>query len=53
MKLVVNMVMGSMMATFAEGLALTEGAGLSQQEFIEVQVYQAQDKREQPLHFSL
>ena len=37
MKLVVNMVMGTMMASFAEGLALTEKAGLSQQDFIEVE----------------
>lgn len=36
MKLVVNMVMGSMMASFAEGLVLTERAGLSQEDFIEV-----------------
>ena len=36
MKLVVNMVMGTLMASFAEGLAFTEKAGLSQQDFIEV-----------------
>ena len=36
MKLVVNMVMGSMMASFAEGLVLADKAGLSQKDFIEV-----------------
>ena len=38
MKLVVNMVMGTMMASFAEGLALTDKAGLSQDDFIEVRI---------------
>ncbi|GBF93518.1 glyoxylate succinic semialdehyde reductase chloroplastic [Raphidocelis subcapitata] len=36
MKLVVNMVMGSMMAAFAEGLALSDQLGLSQQDMLEV-----------------
>lgn len=36
MKLCVNMVMGTMMASFAEGLALADKAGLSQSDFIEV-----------------
>lgn len=36
MKLVVNMMLGSLMASFAEGLALAEAAGLSQQDFLEV-----------------
>ena len=31
-------IMGSMMASFAEGLALAEGAGLSQQDLIDVTV---------------
>lgn len=35
MKLVVNMVMGSMMASFAEGLTLAEKAGLKKEDFIE------------------
>ena len=38
MKLVVNMVMGTMMASFAEGLALADKAGLSQDDFIEVRL---------------
>jgi glyoxylate/succinic semialdehyde reductase len=36
MKLVVNMVMGSMMAAFGEGMALAEQAGLSQGDLLEV-----------------
>ena len=36
MKLVVNMVMGTMMASFAEGLILAENAGLSKEDLIEV-----------------
>ncbi|GFR42250.1 hypothetical protein Agub_g3144 [Astrephomene gubernaculifera] len=36
MKLVVNMVMGSMMTSFAEGLALADKVGLRQQDVIEV-----------------
>lgn len=36
MKLVVNMVMGSMMASFAEGLALGERVGLDQNKILEV-----------------
>jgi 2-hydroxy-3-oxopropionate reductase len=36
MKLVVNMVMGGMMAVFCEGLALGEKAGLAQAEILEV-----------------
>ncbi|KAK9806870.1 hypothetical protein WJX72_005566 [[Myrmecia] bisecta] len=36
MKLVVNMVMGNMMAAFAEGLTLAEKAGLSKQDVIDV-----------------
>jgi glyoxylate/succinic semialdehyde reductase len=36
MKLVVNSVMGSMMASFAEGLALTERAGLDQSTLLEI-----------------
>lgn len=39
MKLVVNMVMGTMMASFAEGLALADKAGLSPEDFIEVCLY--------------
>mmetsp|Transcript_6601 Transcript_6601/g.19038 ORF Transcript_6601/g.19038 Transcript_6601/m.19038 type:complete len:393 (+) Transcript_6601:177-1355(+) len=35
MKLVINMVMGSMMASFAEGLALAESGGLQQSDLIE------------------
>ncbi len=41
MKLVVNMVMGTLMASFAEGLALAEKAGLSQEDFIEVALSQS------------
>jgi len=36
MKLVVNMVMGSMMGAFAEGMALAEGAGLKQEDLLDV-----------------
>ncbi|KAI8472738.1 MAG: 6-phosphogluconate dehydrogenase [Monoraphidium minutum] len=36
MKLVVNMVMGSMMASFAEGLSLADQLGLSQQDMLDV-----------------
>jgi len=36
MKLVVNMVMGTMMASFAEGLTFAEKAGLSKEDFIKV-----------------
>mmetsp|Transcript_22238 Transcript_22238/g.37162 ORF Transcript_22238/g.37162 Transcript_22238/m.37162 type:complete len:290 (+) Transcript_22238:108-977(+) len=36
MKLVVNMVMGSMMGAFCEGMALADGAGLSQSDLLEV-----------------
>eukprot|EP00240_Pyramimonas_obovata_P015367 CAMPEP_0118933128 /NCGR_PEP_ID=MMETSP1169-20130426/11367_1 /TAXON_ID=36882 /ORGANISM="Pyramimonas obovata, Strain CCMP722" /LENGTH=281 /DNA_ID=CAMNT_0006875855 /DNA_START=122 /DNA_END=967 /DNA_ORIENTATION=+ len=36
MKLVVNMVMGSMMGAFAEGMALADVAGLSQEDLLEV-----------------
>lgn len=36
MKLVVNMMLGSLMASFAEGLALADAAGLSQKDFLEV-----------------
>lgn len=36
MKLVINMVMGTMMASFAEGLLLAKKAGLRQEDFIEV-----------------
>lgn len=36
MKLVVNMVMGSMMAAFAEGLSLAEGLGLERQDLLDV-----------------
>jgi len=36
MKLVVNMIMGSMMAAFSEGLAVADKAGLSQQTLLEV-----------------
>ncbi|PNH09751.1 putative oxidoreductase GLYR1 [Tetrabaena socialis] len=36
MKLVVNMVMGAMMASFAEGLALADKVGLRQQDVIDV-----------------
>lgn len=36
MKLVVNMVMGSMMASFAEGITLAEKVGLSKQDFLDV-----------------
>eukprot|EP00955_Chlamydomonas_euryale_P021769 229897-Chlamydomonas_euryale.AAC.2 len=36
MKLVVNMVMGSMMEAFCEGMALTEKAGLKQSDLLEV-----------------
>ncbi|KAG0553391.1 hypothetical protein M758_12G008600 [Ceratodon purpureus] len=36
MKLVVNMIMGSMMAAFSEGLSLADKAGLSQQTLLEV-----------------
>ncbi|GIL49830.1 hypothetical protein Vafri_6147 [Volvox africanus] len=36
MKLVVNMVMGAMMTSFAEGLALADKVGLRQQDVIEV-----------------
>ena len=36
MKLVVNMVMGSMMASFAEGMALAEASGLAQTNLVEV-----------------
>eukprot|EP00887_Chlorella_sp_A99_P000023 scaffold16.g23.t1 len=35
MKLVVNMMLGSLMASFAEGLALADAAGLSQKDFLE------------------
>lgn len=35
MKLVINMVMGSMMASFAEGLALAESSGLQQEVLLE------------------
>ncbi|KAH7277986.1 hypothetical protein KP509_38G018500 [Ceratopteris richardii] len=36
MKLVVNMIMGSMMNAFSEGLALTDKSGLSQQTLLDV-----------------
>mmetsp|Transcript_13682 Transcript_13682/g.35150 ORF Transcript_13682/g.35150 Transcript_13682/m.35150 type:complete len:406 (+) Transcript_13682:156-1373(+) len=36
MKLVVNMIMGSMMAAFSEGMALAERTGLSQQDLLDV-----------------
>jgi glyoxylate/succinic semialdehyde reductase len=36
MKLVVNMVMGGMMASFAEGMALAEAAGLQQSDLLDV-----------------
>ena len=36
MKLVVNMVMGSMMSAFCEGMALSERAGLDQKDLLEV-----------------
>ncbi|BBN12266.1 glyoxylate/succinic semialdehyde reductase [Marchantia polymorpha subsp. ruderalis] len=36
MKLVVNMIMGSMMTAFAEGLSLAEKAGLSQNDLLDV-----------------
>lgn len=36
MKLVVNMVMGTMMASFAEGITLASKAGLNPEDFIEV-----------------
>jgi glyoxylate/succinic semialdehyde reductase len=36
MKLVVNMVMGGMMASFCEGMALAEAAGLQQSDLLEV-----------------
>ena len=36
MKLVVNMMMGTMMTTLAEGLALTDKAGLQQKQLLEV-----------------
>lgn len=36
MKLVVNMVMGSMMTSFAEGMALADKAGLKQEDLLEV-----------------
>lgn len=36
MKLVVNMIMGSMMTAFAEGLVLAEGAGLETKDVVEV-----------------
>lgn len=36
MKLVVNMMMGTMMTTLAEGLALTQKAGLQQKQMLEV-----------------
>ncbi|KAG1673964.1 hypothetical protein FOA52_015720 [Chlamydomonas sp. UWO 241] len=36
MKLVVNMVMGSMMVAFAEGLSLAESAGLNQKDVVDV-----------------
>lgn len=36
MKLVVNMVMGSMMVAFAEGLSLAEKSGLKQQDVIDI-----------------
>lgn len=36
MKLVVNMVMGSMMTAFAEGLSLAEASSLSQEAFLDV-----------------
>jgi len=36
MKLVINMIMGTMMAAFAEGLSLGDKAGLDQQDIIEV-----------------
>jgi glyoxylate/succinic semialdehyde reductase len=36
MKLVVNMVMGSMMGALAEGLVLAEGAGLQKEDVVEV-----------------
>lgn len=36
MKLVVNMVMGSMMASFAEGLSLADQLGLSRQDMLDV-----------------
>ena len=36
MKLVVNMMMGTMMTTLAEGLTLTNKAGLSQDQLLEV-----------------
>ena len=39
MKLVVNMTMGSVMASFAEGMALCEAADLPTPELLEVSVY--------------
>lgn len=36
MKLVVNMVMGTMMTTLAEGLTLAQKAGLEQKQLVEV-----------------
>ena len=36
MKLVVNMIMGAMMGAFAEGMALTEKSGLSQQMLLDI-----------------
>ena len=36
MKLVVNMVMGTMMTTLGEGLTLAQKSGLSQEQLIEV-----------------
>ena len=36
MKLVVNMVMGSMVTAFSEGLSLAEKAGLDQSQLLEV-----------------
>ena len=36
MKLVVNMMMGTMMTTLAEGLTLTQRAGLEQKQLLEV-----------------
>eukprot|EP00798_Chlamydomonas_sp_ICE-L_P029603 gene29603-17882_t len=36
MKLVVNMIMGAMMTSFAEGMALADGAGLKQEDLLEV-----------------
>lgn len=36
MKLIVNMIMGSMMSSFAEGMALADKGGLSQDDLLEV-----------------